>query len=160
MIAMSRRDQIHLSDAELAKYLEASHTMILVSNGPHGFPHPMPMWFCVREDGTVRMTTYRAAQKALNLKRDPNVALLIESGTEYAELKGVVIYGRAELIDDFDEVVDTLVRVSGGRGLPEEDAAAQRVRESMRRNAEKRVVVAVKPERVVSWDHAKLAGVY
>jgi hypothetical protein len=30
----------------------------------------------------------------------------------------------------------------------------------MRKNAEKRFVIRVKPERVISWDHAKLGGAY
>ena len=34
------------------------------------------------------------------------------------------------------------------------------VRETMRKTAAKRVCLRVKPERVVSWDHKKLGGVY
>jgi hypothetical protein len=30
----------------------------------------------------------------------------------------------------------------------------------MRKNASKRVLIRVRPERIVSWDHAKLGGVY
>ncbi len=106
------------------------------------------------------MTTYRVSQKVLNLQRDPRVALLVESGTEYAQLKGALIYGQAEVLDDFDLVVDTLLRVGGQGGLPKDAARAEAAREGMRRNAQKRVVIRVAPERVVSWDHGKLGGVY
>jgi hypothetical protein len=107
------------------------------------------------------MATYRTSQKILNIQRDPRVSLICESGTEYAELKGVVFYGQAELVDDFQLAVDTLLRAGGrGEGLPADAAAAKPILEAMRKNAEKRYVIRVKPERVVSWDHAKLGGTY
>lgn len=156
---MSRRDQIRLSEGEIRAFLESSKTIILVSNGPGGSPHPMPMWFVLEPDGTIRMTTYGKSQKVQNLRRDPRVAVLVESGLEYQELKGVVFYGNAELIDDTEQVIDTLMGANPARQAadPEQHGA---IREGMRRNASKRVLIRVKPERIVSWDHAKLGGVY
>jgi PPOX class probable F420-dependent enzyme len=158
---MSRRSQISMSEDEVRRFIESKKTMTIVSNGPGGFPHPMPMWFARDPDGAIRMATYRTSQKIKNIQRDPRVSLLCESGTEYAELRGVVIYGRAELVDDFALVCDTLIRAGGrGEGLPEDPAAAKSIQEAMRKNAEKRFVIRVKPERVISWDHAKLGGAY
>jgi len=146
---------------EVRHFLESKKTISIVSNGPGGYPHPMPMWFALDPDESVRMATYRTSQKILNIQRDPRVSLLCESGTEYAELKGVVYYGNAELIDDFDLVCDTLLRAGGrGQGLPKDPAAAKTIQEGMRKNAEKRYVIRVKPERIVSWDHSKLGGTY
>ena len=106
---MSRRDQIRLSDEEVRRFLAASKTIILTSNGPGGYPHPMPMWFVLGDDGTLSITTYKVSQKVKNIQRDPRVSVLAESGTEYSELKGVVLYGHAEIIDDLDTVIDTLI---------------------------------------------------
>ncbi len=158
---MSRRDQIRMTDEEVRAFVESRKTITIVSNGVGGFPHPMPMWFTRDPDGSIRMATYRTSQKILNIQRDPRVSLICESGTEYAELKGVVFYGRAELVDDFQLAVDTLLRAGGrGDGLPADSAAAKPILDAMRKNAEKRFVIRVKPERVVSWDHAKLGGTY
>ena len=150
---MSRRDQIRMTDEEVRRFIEASKTIILNSNGPGGYPHPMPMWFLRADDGTISITTYKSSQKVQNLRRDPRASLLIESGAEYSELKGVVLYGNAEVIEDFDTVVDTLIAASGQRNEPE-------IREALKKNASKRVVIRLKPERIVSWDHSKLAGAY
>src|SRR5215471_12685715 len=110
----SRRDLIRMSDTELREYLSTSRTMTIVSIGPGGYPHPMPMWYSVDDDGTVRMTTFRKSQKVRNLERDPRVSLLVESGGgDYSQLRGVVIYGKAQVVDDFEEVMKTLRRVSG-----------------------------------------------
>jgi PPOX class probable F420-dependent enzyme len=152
---MSRRDKIRLTDDEIRKFVAESKTVILCSNGPGGFPHPMPMWFNVGDDLTFRITTYAKSQKVRNLERDPCVSLLVESGEAYEELKGVLFYGRAELVRDIDSIIDTLIDANrlGDRTNPQ-------VREQMRSNASKRVLIQIKPERIVSWDHAKLGGVY
>ena len=97
---MSRRDQIRMTDAEVDAYLAESPTMILNSIGRDGVPHPMPMWFAREDDGSVVMTTFTKSQKIHNLRRDPRVSLLVEGGTVYAQLSGVVIYGTAELLPE------------------------------------------------------------
>ena len=155
---MSRRGQIQLSEQEIESFIRSSQTIILCSSGPGGFPHPMPMWFVFDGDGTLRMTTYKASQKVKNIRRDPRVSLLIESGKTYSELKGVVIYSNAEIIDDLDSVIDTLLAAAGTR--PGDPAQLEALRESVKKRASKRVVIRVKPERIVSWDHSKLSGGY
>ncbi len=158
---MSRRDLIRMTDEEVSRYLDENKTLTIVSNGPDGHPHPMPMWFTRDDDGPIRMGTYRTSQKIKNIQRDPKVTLLCESGTEYAELRGVVIYGHAEILDDYDLVVDTMLRASGqADGLPEDAGQADAIREAMRGTASKRYVIRIRPERVVSWDHSKLGGTY
>ena len=84
---MSRREQIKMSLEDISHYLKESRTIILVSNGKSGYPHPMPMWYAVDENNTVYMTTFKKSQKIENLKRDPRVALLVESGDSYDQLK-------------------------------------------------------------------------
>ncbi len=157
---MSRRDQIRMSDDEVRDLLRENKTIIITSIGQDGFPHPMPMWFSVDEAMVISMTTFRKSQKILNLQRDPRVSLLVESGLEYQELKGVVIYGRAELSEDLDEIIAALL-AAAGQEAPADNADAQKaMREVMQKTASKRTVIRVKPERVISWNHAKLGGVY
>jgi PPOX class probable F420-dependent enzyme len=152
---MSRRDQIRLTDDEIRDFLASSKTVILVSNGRDGFPHAMPMWFNVAPDGAIHMTTFGKSQKVKNLQRDPRCTLLVESGQEYAELRGVAMYGEAEVVEDIERIVDTLIAASGGQ-----DAENPAVREAMKKSAAKRVLIRLLPDRVVSWDHGKLGGVY
>lgn len=155
----SRRKLIELDDNEIGDYLDSQKTLIIVSNGHNGYPHPMPMWFARDDDGTIRCTTFGKSQKVLNWRRDPKATLLVESGVEYAELKSVVIFASCEIIDELDAVKDTLVAInSRGRDL-DDDARAQ-LREAVSGTAAKRVVLEFTPERYVTWDHAKLGGRY
>ena len=156
---MSRRDQIRMTDEEVRDFVRGSKTIILCSSGPDGVPHPMPMWFVADDDLCIRMTTYGKSQKVLNLERDPRASLLVEAGEAYEELQGVLMYGKVELVRDTEQVIDTLLDASNTRpgDDPEQTKA---VRESMRANASKRVLMRFRPDRVVSWNHAKLAGIY
>jgi len=156
---VSRRAQIRMTDEEVRKFLEQTRTLILCSIGKDGFPHPMPMWFGLEEDATVVMTTFTKSQKIQNLKRDPRVSLLAEAGEDYPELRGVMIRGKAEIDAEVESVFATLRKVSLRMGaVRAEDSEA--VREGLRASARKRCLIRVKPEKVVSWDHRKLGGVY
>jgi nitroimidazol reductase NimA-like FMN-containing flavoprotein (pyridoxamine 5'-phosphate oxidase superfamily) len=155
----SRRNNIELDPAEVRQFLDSRKTIVIVSNGVGGYPHPMPMWFHVDDDGVVYCTTFSKSQKVRNDERDPRATLLVESGTEYAELKGVVIYARCEIVPDLERVVDTLVKINTrGRTVAEAERAA--LTGAVSKTASKRVVLAFHPERIVSWDHAKLGGRY
>lgn len=107
----SRRDMIMMNDEELHDYVRAEKTLIIVSNSPDGFPHPMPMFFYTDDEGRFLVSTYGASQKVKNFERDNKAALLIESGGEYEELKSVVMQATAEIIDDNDFVVETMKNI-------------------------------------------------
>ena len=115
---MSRRDQIVMTKDEVDAYIQSKLTVVINSIGKDGVPHPAPMWFAVEDDGTLVMTTFTKSQKILNLKRDPRVTLLLEDGTVYAELLGVIMYGTAERTDEGDGVWSVLKGVgqAGGEG--------------------------------------------
>ncbi len=155
---MSRRDQIRMTDEERKRFIEESRTVILNTIGKDGVPHPMPMWFGIEDDGAIVMSTFTKSQKIRNLERDPRVSLLIEDGETYSELRGVVIYGRAELIRDQDEIVEILVRANT-RSMDAE-VEPESLRAAVRNTAPKRTGIRVRSERIVSWDHRKLGGRY
>ena len=154
----SRRDQIKLTDAEQLDLLESERVAIVTSNGVNGWPHSMPLWYVVR-DGEVWAWTYAKSQKIKNLERDPKATVLIETGHEYTELRGVMIEAEAELIRDPDEVLEfgklLTIRYSEGIESIEGDAEA-----GLRAQAPKRVAIRFAPVRVASWDHRKLGSTY
>ncbi len=157
---MPRRNQIQMTDAEIRGFLRTRKTIILSSIGRDCLPHPMPMWFVADDDLVVSMATFRGTQKIVNLQRDPRVSLLVESGREYSELKGVVIYGSAELSEDTDAIIASLEAASQ-KETPEADAETRAaMKESIRKSASKRILIRVRPDRIISWDHSKLAGTY
>jgi PPOX class probable F420-dependent enzyme len=154
----SRRDQIKLTDEEQRELIATERIVVVASLGSRGWPHVMPLWYVPR-DGAVWIWTYAKSQKVRNLERDPRATLLIETGHEYAELRGVQIEAEAELIRDVDPVVDyakeLTIRYSDDIESVEGDAEA-----GLRAQAPKRVAIHFHPTLVASWDHRKLGGIY
>jgi len=153
----SRRDQIKLSDDQLAELIEGERIAIVSSIGPRGWPHSMPLWYVPR-DGEIWIYTYAKSQKVKNLERDARATLLIETGHEYAELRGVEIEAEAEIHRDLDTVFEMAKaltsRYAGGAQVDDAAAAA------LRAQARKRVAIQFAPVCVATWDHRKLGGTY
>jgi PPOX class probable F420-dependent enzyme len=155
---VSRRDQIVMTSEEQRELLDSERVVTVSTNGPRGWPHSMPMWFTVR-DGEIWVWTYAKSQKVRNLERDPRATLLVETGTEYVELRGVQIEAEAELVRDPEAVLDfgreLTIRYAEGIDSVEGDAAA-----ALQAQAAKRVAIRFRAARVASWDHRKLGGSY
>jgi PPOX class probable F420-dependent enzyme len=155
---MSRRDEIELSEAEQRELLESERIVVVASIGSRGWPHSMPLWYVPR-DGEVWIYTYAKSQKVRNLERDPRATLLLETGREYAELRGVMIEAEAEIHRDIDTVYplaeELTLRYAEGLRSVEGDAE-----EALRAQARKRVAIRFTPRRTATWDHRKLGGGY
>lgn len=145
-----------MTDEEAQAFLEAGRDLQVASINPDGTPHLVTMWYAVL-DGEPAFWTYAKSQKIVNLRRDPRLTVLVATGERYEELRGVSIAGRAELVDDRDAVQRYGETVYQRYWGPIDDDA---VREGVRAMGAKRVVVVVKPEKIVSWDHSKLEGAY
>jgi len=146
-----QRERIRMTDAEVAEFLAIERTLQVASIGPDGMPHLVPMWFTVSA-GRIAMWTYAKSQKAANLRRDPRVVCLVETGDTYSQLRGVSITGRAELHDDYDIVFDVGARLYGRYQGDMTHAS----RAGVEAESRKRIAVFVTPEKTVSWDHRKL----
>ena len=120
---MPRKDDIRMTQEEIRAYLLEGHTMTLVTNGPHGHPHAVAMFYALDDDLTVKFATYASSQKVKNAERDPRVTLLVETGQAYSELRGVMIEGEAEITTDLDETVATMVEANARTGSPLPDVS-------------------------------------
>lgn len=144
-----------MSDEEAAAFLEAGHTLQLASINADGSPHLVAMWY-VLVDGAPAVWTYARSQKVVNLRRDPRLAGLVETGDRYEALRGVQLNGRAEIVED-PERVQAVGEGLFGKYNPGVELTDD-VRAVVARQGAKRVAVLLRPERVVSWDHRKLGG--
>src|ERR1700752_4844399 len=97
-MTMNRRRQIQFSPDEQAAFLREHRKSALATIGKDGFPHVVAMNF-FEKDGLFYMTSYGKAQKVVNIRRNPKVALMVEAGDEYAELRGGMICGRCEILE-------------------------------------------------------------
>lgn len=154
----SRRDAIRMSEAELGDYLASQRRIILVTIGADGMPHPMPMNYGIDAEGRILIVTFAKSQKVSNLRRDPRATLLVESGTAYRELKSAVLYCHAEILTEPDAIAACMGKVRASDAMQASLSAP--MSEQVRASMAKRVALRFTPWRTISWDHAKLGGVY
>ncbi len=154
----SRRDLISMTPEEVRAYLTEQRRIILVTNGPDGMPHPVPMNYGLDDEGRVLITSFRKAQKIRNLERDPRATLLVESGETYADLKSVMLYADAEIIDDPEAIAAGMARINADAQLAGSLSAG--MSDQVRASIAKRVLLRFTPFRTVSWDHGKLGAFY
>jgi PPOX class probable F420-dependent enzyme len=155
---VSRREQIQMTEDEVAEFLDAQRIVVVATNGHDGFPHLMPLWYVVRA-GRLWGWTYAKSQKARNMERDPRTTLQVEDGVDYDQLRGVMLRTEVTLHRDVDTVAGIgvgLVDRYSGTG-PEFDG----LRDFFRSQAPKRVGLEfVETGPRATWDHRKLAGTY
>ena len=151
-----KRDLIRMTDEEMWKFIEGCKSLQVATLNKNGSVQLTTLWFAI-VDGAIIFETFTKSQKIVNLKRDPRIAVLVEDGTTYDQLRGVSINGRAELVEDPAQVeryAEAVVRKNNPEVPPE------MVGQAAKAMAQKRTVVIVRPERIASWDHRKLGGTY
>lgn len=147
-----QRDLIRMTPAEIDEFVAGQRTLNVATINHDGTIHLVAMWFAMFED-CIAFTTKAKSQKIQNLRRNPQLTCLIEAGEEYAELRGVEMVGRAEIVEDPDRLfalgTRTFSRSSGVPYTEERRAVVEGL-------VNKRVGVKVHVDRYVSWDHRKL----
>ncbi len=149
-----KRDKIKMTDSEIAEFLDAPRVISVATNGHDGWPHIMPLWFVMR-DGEAWAWTYGKSQKVCNLERNPKATLVVEDGSAYNELRGVMLKSTAQIHDDFETVLGVGEEVMT-KYLSPDGGISDAMRESLKAQAAKRIALQFKIESTASWDHRKL----
>ena len=153
---MSLRRAIRMTDEEVATFLSSHWLMVIGTHGKDAFPHLVTvaykMW-----DGCVSFSSYRKAQKIKNLERNSRITCLVETaGEQYGQIKAVLVYGTARLITDPTTYFEWRELAWGQ--LPRPSAEHAKAAKPYEEIVDKRLLVVVEPERVTSWDHARIGG--
>ena len=152
-MGVNQRAAIRMTDAEIDEFLHGRHTMSVATMNHDDTIHVVAMWYGFLE-GCVAIETKTKSQKVRNLRRDPRMTCMVEAGDRYEDLRGVELVGRAEIVEEPDRMwemgVDLFGRYQG--------TYTEEMRPFVEAMLHKRVVVKLLVDRVVSWDHRKLAG--
>ncbi len=187
---MSRREQIKMSEVEVASFLAEERTVTCATTGPRGWPHLMPLWYVLRADESSSQSaavgvdvegvtdvaasvtdgsqiwawTYAVSQKVRNLERDQRASLQVEAGEQYQELRGVMFECDVLIHRDIETVAalghEIFMRYATPRGEPSVEELPREVGAMVQAQAAKRVALQFVERRRATWDHRKLAGVY
>lgn len=148
---MSHEDELAL--------LRETHVGVLSTIDARGFPHSVGIYYVpLGEDSALElgMWVYGKSQKAVNVGREPRASLLVEAGTPYQDLRGVLVRGSCRVERDYETVLDLGKKVyeryfEPRLGVPLADGPI----ENIERQSLKRVALMLTAERFASWDHGR-----
>ena len=138
------RDELRLTGEELHELLKAERTLRAATVSPVGWPHVAPLWF-VWHDGAIWVNSLRRSKRSHDVSAGSPVALCVDTGVAYEELRGAVMYGRfapADAETDLPDVKAEFARKYWGlSSIPE---------------LKSHEWVVLRPDRIVSWDFRKI----
>ena len=140
-----------MTPAEVDDFLAAERTCRVATTGADGRPHVVPLWF-VWHDRALWLTSLTRSQRWTDLARDPRVAVVIDTGEQYGELRGIEISGTATPVGDVP------------RGAEDHPELAEPERLFARKYAGtddftpdgRHGWLRITPDKLVSWDFRKI----
>jgi PPOX class probable F420-dependent enzyme len=148
---VKQRDVIKMTDDEVEAFLRDGRTMSFATMNHDATIHVVAMWYGFLE-GAIAFETKAKSQKVRNLLRNPTLTCMVEEGKTYEELRGVELVGTAEIVDDPDRMYELGISVFERY----QGTYTEEMRPFVEVMLNKRIVVKVAVDRVVSWDHRKL----
>jgi nitroimidazol reductase NimA-like FMN-containing flavoprotein (pyridoxamine 5'-phosphate oxidase superfamily) len=154
----SRREQIRMSDQEMREYLGQAIKGTLSTLGPAEFPHQTAVSFVWLQGDCIGIASYARSQKVKNLLRIPRSSFIAEADASYSSYRGVLVTGVVDVTTKFEDVarfqrllIQRVTKLSEGSHETPVDP------ESI---AAKRAVLTLRLQKIITWDHSTLEGVY
>src|SRR5271166_2833176 len=88
-----------MSPEELSVFLSAERTCRVATIGADGRPHNTPLWF-VWDGGELWLNSLVKSQRWTDVTRNANVSVVVDAGSDYAELRGAELRGRLEQVGE------------------------------------------------------------
>jgi PPOX class probable F420-dependent enzyme len=146
-----RSRRIAMTPDEVDDFLAAERTCRVATTGADGRPHVVPLWF-VWHDQALWLTSLTRSQRWTDLARDPRVAVVIDTGELYGELRGVEIAGTATPVGDVPRGTEDHPELAAPERLFARKYAGVDEFTPDGRHAWLRI----EPDKMVSWDFRKL----
>jgi hypothetical protein len=149
-----RGRRIALTSAEIDEYLDAQRTCRVATLTVSGAPHVAPMWF-YWDSTALWLNSIVTSQRWSDLQRDGRVAIVIDDGEAYAELRGVEIKGTVEIVGEVPRLGDPvaeLVAPELGFHRKYRDPSTALTHDG------KHAWLRVVPQKITSWDFTKMSN--
>ncbi|MEG3631802.1 pyridoxamine 5'-phosphate oxidase family protein [Streptomyces poriticola] len=152
-VTQRRGRKIMMTPGELDAFLTAERTCRVATVSADGAPHVSTLWFAW-DGGSMWLYSVVRSKRWADLARDPRVAIVVDTGEEYDELRGVELSGRAVRVGEVPRTGELCAELD----LPETLFARKNFGLEEMPHDGRHAWLRLTPERVVSWDFRKLAG--
>jgi len=149
--AQRRGGRIAMTVEERDAFLGEERTCRVASLGHDGAPHVSPLWFTW--DGTsMWVSSIVKSQRWTDLMRDPRVSIVVDTGHEFGELRGVELLGTVAVVGEVPrtgEPCDELVVIERLHALKYR-GSEQYVPDG------RHAWLRMDPAKIVTWDFRKM----
>jgi hypothetical protein len=135
-----------MSPADRDAFLAGQRTCRVATASELG-PHLTPLWYVW--DGTALwLTSLVRSQRWTDLARDPRAAVLVDAGEDYAELRGVELRGRVEMVGEAPRTGQPDHRLDE----PERLFARKYLAGDVMQHDGRHGWLRLQPDKITSWD--------
>ncbi|WP_067272793.1 pyridoxamine 5'-phosphate oxidase family protein [Streptomyces jeddahensis] len=152
-VTQRRGRRIMMTPAELDEFLSTQRTCRVATVSPDGAPHVSTLWFAW--DGmSLWLYSITRSKRWTDLRHDPRVAVVVDAGEEYGELRGVELTGSVEFVGAIPR--------TGEEEVPELEAverlfARKNFGMDQMPHDGRHAWLRLTPKAIASWDFRKLA---
>lgn len=146
---------IRLSREEAWEVLAKAHTGIYTTLRSDGVPITLPVWF-VALDERIYVASPAHRKKVARVRKDPRVSFLVESGERWAELVGVHLTGRAQIVEDPERITQVRALLDAKYGSFRSKRSAMPAETRAQYETATVVMEIVPDDRILSFDNARL----
>jgi nitroimidazol reductase NimA-like FMN-containing flavoprotein (pyridoxamine 5'-phosphate oxidase superfamily) len=144
--------RIAMTEEERDVFLEGERTARVASVSADGFPHVTPLWF-VWADGELWLYSITRSRRWAHLSSNPAVAVVVDAGEEYTDLRGVEVSGRARVVGAVPRGQEPHAQLERIEQLHSQKYTSGSPFAPDGRHA----WIAIEPTAIVSWDFRKLS---
>lgn len=138
-----------MTSEEVDAFLAEERTCRVATVGANG-PHATPLWYAWH-GGALWLTSVVRSQRWTDLERDPRVAVVVDAGTSYDELRGVELRGRVEVVGEVPRTGEPVAELEGPEQL-----MADRYMGGTFVHDGRHAWLRLVPDKITSWDFRKL----
>jgi hypothetical protein len=149
MLEQRRGRRIAMTPGEVDAFLAEQRTCRVATVGRNG-PHATPLWYAWH-GGALWITSVVRSQRWADLQRDPRIAVVVDAGTSYDELRGVELRGRVEVVGEVPRTGEPVPELDG----PERLMAERYLGGTMVHDG-RHAWLRLLPDKITSWDFRKL----
>ncbi|NEB16490.1 pyridoxamine 5'-phosphate oxidase family protein [Streptomyces coelicoflavus] len=152
-VTQRRGRRIMMTPGELEAFLTAQRTCRVATVSADGAPHVSTLWF-VWDGSSMWLYSVVRSRRWTDLRRDPRVAIVVDTGEEYGELRGAELSGRVEFVGEAPRTGELCAELD----FPETLFARKNFDMQEMPHDGRHAWLRLTPEKVVSWDFRKLAS--
>lgn len=155
MTATQRRGRrIMMSGAELDAFLAEQRTCRVATVSTDGRPHVGALWF-VWDGDALWLYSITRSRRWAQLRADPRVAVVVDDGVEYGELRGVELSGTAAFMGEAPRIGEEHPELVA----PERLFARKYFDMETMPHDGRHAWLRLTPDAIASWDFRKLTNI-